>query len=543
MYNVGGALVSREPMRTLFTQAYSGTGTPSTLSGVPDIHTHAQTEDGLGNNAEFRCAFVGRDGYLYTVLGDTVFRAITSDEPSVRRSYLHYLVTSPSILSSGNIEYAVGHTGVAMVTLAGKYFLNYATQSVTELTDSDLPACVDVAYIGGRYVWLTADGESIFWSEVDDAGNVSPLYFFDAEARPDKNRALSVIGEDLFIFGQKSIQRFRNIGGASQPFINVPNSVIPIGYLSGFIEMSTKVAFVGREEGGALGVYEMSGSSLNKISSSVVDNILTEFIEKNEASTLEYASAGNSPVFIDIDLIRGISYGSYGSSMYVFTTDSFSIYARHTPGGYQWGFLSSDIKGGFSDGAEWHKRPLGKDYDPIGDVSYKPVFECHYAVFYDRRWVLFCNDKEDGFAVAVYEKGKPMSANAFVDGGVAFSEGSTTYFDAPITRGLYLGLSDAAQRDTVFDSLEVSYSRRARGDYMTAVTGDSGDTLNMYLSLTGLSSTWSTAQTISYGDKDESERIRYNFSGGLTPTNGCLQLALETSAEIPFTITGLNANV
>ena len=65
----------------------------------------------------------------------------------------------------------------------------------------------------------------------------------------------------------------------------------------------------------------------------------------------------------------------------------------------------------------------------------------------------------------------------------------------------------------------------------------------MYLSLTGLSGTWSTAQTISYGDKDESERIRYNFSGGLTPTNGCLQLALETSAEIPFTITGLNANV
>ena len=65
----------------------------------------------------------------------------------------------------------------------------------------------------------------------------------------------------------------------------------------------------------------------------------------------------------------------------------------------------------------------------------------------------------------------------------------------------------------------------------------------MYLSLTGLSGTWSTAQTISYGDKDESERMRYSFAGGLTPTNGSLQLALETSAEIPFTITGLNANV
>ena len=74
--------------------------------------------------------------------------------------------------------------------------------------------------------------------------------------------------------------------------------------------------------------------------------------------------------------------------------------------------------------------------------------------------------------LGIFEKTKPLSTQSFKD--LSINTSTDASVERTITRGLYLGLNDAAQRDTVFDSLEVSYSRRARGDYMTAVTGDSG---------------------------------------------------------------------
>ena len=536
MYNVGGALVSREPMRLLvddYTAAAGGGGLPS----LTKIHNLS---------GRCRCLMVYGGNQILTVVGDAAYQYTTVTDlnpPNDTVYFLFKLAGGLTIPGDGDIAWAEGYTGVAFATGTKKYFID-SSQNISELTDADLPDCMDVVYLGGRYVWLTTDGESIFWSAVDDAGNVTALTFFDAEARPDKNRALAVIGEDLFVFGEESIQRFRNIGGASQPFINVSNSVIPIGYLGGMIKLSTKVLFLGRENGGAVSFYEMSGSSINKISPYVVDSLMVNQITLNGQSTLSdgVGTGGSSEAsFFDVGVLRGQSFPVCGENVYTFTTDDFTLYAKQSGGGYQWGFLSSDINAEYSDNDEWHSRPMGKAYDSVSDAGFHPTFEFQFATFFDRRWIFAGNMRNDDSFLGIFEKTKPLSTQNFKD--LSINTSTNASVERSITRGLYLGLNDAAQRDTVFDSLEVSYSRRARGDYMTAVTGDSADDLNMYLSLTGLIGTWSTAQTISYGDKDESERIRYNFSGGLTPTNGCLQLALETSAEIPFTITGLNANV
>ena len=47
------------------------------------------------------------------------------------------------------------------------------------------------------------------------------------------------------------------------------------------IKLSTKVLFLGRENGGAVSFYEMSGSSINKISPYVVDSLMVNHITLN----------------------------------------------------------------------------------------------------------------------------------------------------------------------------------------------------------------------------------------------------------------------
>ena len=130
------------------------------------------------------------------------------------------------------------------------------------------------------------------------------------------------------------------------------------------IKLSTKVLFLGRENGGAVSFYEMSGSSINKISPYVVDSLMVNQITLNGQSTLSdgVGTGGSSEAsFFRCGRFAGAVVPCWRRErVYTFTTDDFTLYAKQSGGGYQWGFLSSDINAEYSDNDEWHSRPYGQ---------------------------------------------------------------------------------------------------------------------------------------------------------------------------------------
>lgn len=520
-YNLGGVLVPREPMQQVCTQVdlTSGEGSPSTIDFRSDVYA----------------MFTGRD--------QRTLYAITKGSGLSRRELIKWDISdgdtnaervgvlmpnSGFVFDMEHARWAKGFTGVAIAiggegANSGNWFFDYSAGTVTQLTDVDLPTSRDVAYLGGRYVWLAYDGETVHFSEVDDAGNVAALSFFDAESNTDKNKALAVIGDDLFVFGRSSIQRFKNVGGATQPFINISNSTIPIGGVGGYIRMSTKVVFIGQEEGGSLGIYEMSGSSISKISSSIIDELLAHTLA-------DYGrDVNDDEVALDeMNNILGQSFASYGQTVYTFTTNKYTLYARQSPSGYQWGFLSSDTDADYSENDEWYKKAIGSS-----SANFLPQFQFKYATFVNNDWY-FANDFGDRTYIAKLTP--PTSSETFYD----------TNADGTVSRinhGLFLGLRDALDRDTVFDSLEVSYSRRVGADYMTQYTGSSGNNLDVTFSLTASDSDWSTPVSIDFAQNSETQRLVYAFGGGITPTNGFIALVVKTDAKVPFVLEKLIANV
>lgn len=69
--------------------------------------------------------------------------------------------------------------------------------ALSPVTDSDLPVCRDVERVDGYFLWVPDNGDPVVFSAVNDAGDIDPLDYFDAEASPDVNLGVINFRNDL----------------------------------------------------------------------------------------------------------------------------------------------------------------------------------------------------------------------------------------------------------------------------------------------------------------------------------------------------------
>lgn len=135
-----------------------------------------------------------------------------------------------------------GKVNIARNTKASTPQVAFATQGglslilendvLAPVNDIDLPPPVDVAFQGGYILYLLPDGR-VFYSEINDAGNIDALNFLDAEARPDGGKAIIVIGNTIWVFGEETVQPFQNTGGTDNPFTPLLGGIVERGCLAG----------------------------------------------------------------------------------------------------------------------------------------------------------------------------------------------------------------------------------------------------------------------------------------------------------------------
>lgn len=76
----------------------------------------------------------------------------------------------------------------------------------------------DVAYLGGRFVFLIEASDRFYWSEINDAATIAGNSYATAEGSPDATVGMEVVGDELWFFGLESTEPWRQSTNIDLPF-------------------------------------------------------------------------------------------------------------------------------------------------------------------------------------------------------------------------------------------------------------------------------------------------------------------------------------
>ncbi|SFQ82482.1 Phage stabilisation protein [Pseudomonas sp. NFPP07] len=246
--------------------------------------------------------------------------------------------------------------------------------SLTQVTDPDLGAVIDVVWIDGYF--MTTDGISLVVTELNDPAAVDPLKYGSSEADPDPILGLLKIQNEVYAMNRYTIEVFDNIGGDLFPFQRIEGAQIQKGIIGTHAAciLVDAVAFLGSGKNEAPGVYLGANSVATKISTREVDQILLGYSEAQlSQSVLETrVDKGHQHLLVHLP-DRTLVYDVAGSSavqqpLWFYLTsavDGFSTYrARNLvwvfdrwncadPTSSMLGYLTTELSSHYGDLVRW----------------------------------------------------------------------------------------------------------------------------------------------------------------------------------------------
>lgn len=167
-----------------------------------------------------------------------------------------------------------------------------------------------VVFVDSYFVCNT-DSKKFISSAPNDGLNWLATDFGSAEADPDIIRAPFVFQSQLYMLGSETIQAFRNVpSGADFPFQAIIGFVIPKGIFAPFsiVPSNNSFMFVGGGVNESPAIWLFTGSGVEKVSTTAIDNLLNGFTDA------------------EIEGIIGVSYAEKGAYFTGFSLPDRDIY-------------------------------------------------------------------------------------------------------------------------------------------------------------------------------------------------------------------------
>ena len=201
------------------------------------------------------------------------------------------------IPSDGPVTFSQNRASPAQTVIVtdGRKFI-YSDGSLSTVTDVDVPPANSTGWMDGYTLYFIDDGR-IFNSEIDDAGNVDPLSFVEAEGSPDGIVRGHVRGRTVYVFGSESIELFVPTGDADTPFARRPGAVLQVGCAAAgsVTNFAGGVAFVtegDHEFDGQVRVVFADGS-LRRISHHAVERDIEALADRSTITAYSYSHRGH----------------------------------------------------------------------------------------------------------------------------------------------------------------------------------------------------------------------------------------------------------
>lgn len=173
--------------------------------------------------------------------------------------------------------------------------LYYWNGSLTQVTDPDLGAVLDVLWIGGYFV--TTDGTSLVATDLTDATSVNPLHYGSSEADPDPVKCLfKARAGEFYAVNRYTVEMMENVGGIGFPFARVAGAQINRGSLGTHCATlyADQIAFLGSARDEPPAVWAGINGATQKLSTGEIDALLLDYTETElAASVLETRTVKN----------------------------------------------------------------------------------------------------------------------------------------------------------------------------------------------------------------------------------------------------------
>ncbi|MCD6162616.1 MAG: hypothetical protein J7K40_09420 [candidate division Zixibacteria bacterium] len=157
--------------------------------------------------------------YLYAVVGADV-----------------YEITVAGVATKlGVITTATGHVGMAdngtqllIVDGTDKGHI-VTTGAIADITDGDYPVATGCTFFDGYFIVSVKDTGRIQICKLYDGTSWDALDFATAEASPDALVGIGTTRQNIWLFGEYSIEVYYNAGDPDFPFQRVPGAIIDLG--------------------------------------------------------------------------------------------------------------------------------------------------------------------------------------------------------------------------------------------------------------------------------------------------------------------------
>jgi hypothetical protein len=213
------------------------------------------------------------DGAIYALHGGALWQ-IPANGSAVR------LATVPD----GDEATIAGNNGAVCVGVDGRYFVWTGT-ALVEPAAGAFTDVGSVSFLGQRTVLTERDGRRVQWSGLADPETLGGLDFATTESRDDKNLRAEAVGGSLWIFKERSIERWYDTGAG---LAAIGGSTVDLGLRA--FNLLTKcpggVFFVG-SDGKA---YTAGEAGLTAVSITAVE---TSIANENPEGAIYYEDEGH----------------------------------------------------------------------------------------------------------------------------------------------------------------------------------------------------------------------------------------------------------
>jgi len=210
------------------------------------------------------------NGVLHEVMGTTLNR-VASDGT----------VTSVgTIEGAGRCSLESDGTNLVIATGAGKPY-TYDGTTLTQGTDIDLPNASTVKYINSRVVYDGNNGDIVF-SDLNDPLTVDSLNVMSAESKPDDMKAVHTHKQQLYCFGDKTIQpAYNDASAGSPPYRFALNATQEIGVdaIHSISSNNNAMYFLGSD----LNIYQYTGLTQNPVGNPAIGQAIERYTATSDA--------------------------------------------------------------------------------------------------------------------------------------------------------------------------------------------------------------------------------------------------------------------
>lgn len=217
--------------------------------------------------------------------------------------------------------------GYIVFSTAGCAFV-YDGTSVTQVNDPDLPFTNigSVTAMDGRIVYMEQGTDQIWWSDIFAPGSVLGLNFATAETFEDTLVRVIADHRELWLFGQTTIEIWRPVEDAAQPFQRVGDMVLEKGTLSPYsvVKADNTLFWVGQDSI----VYRAEGAGFRRVSNHGIERDLEDLTQEELAAVYAFSYTDDGHIFYVLTIP--------GLRTYVFDASTQSWTTRKTRGQETW---------------------------------------------------------------------------------------------------------------------------------------------------------------------------------------------------------------